>query len=205
MASAIARNTLSAMILSGGASSRMGQDKAWVCVDGVPLLQRTCAIAQACAQSVVVVTRWESHRAIAPVTCDVLLESEFAIAGAGPLVAFAQAFPRISTEWVLLLACDLPALQAAIVQRWMTQWDGRAIALLPRTGDRWEPLCGFYHRDCLPSLQACVAQGERSFQRWLASIAVQAIAMSDDAIAPEQAMLFNCNTPQDLAQIPPQY
>ena len=114
----------------------------------------------------------------------------------GPLVGFAQALAQVQTEWVLLLACDLPRLKAEVLQAGAGQLNRvNEIAFLPK-GDRgWEPLCGFYRTSCRPSLERSIAQGDRSFQRWLAGETVREWQGVD------RAMLFNCNTPADLEQI----
>jgi molybdopterin-guanine dinucleotide biosynthesis protein A len=195
--------SLSAIVLAGGQSSRMGQDKALISIDGVPLLRRVCDVALQCTPQVYVVTPNEQYREILPNACHLVAEKF--LSGEkphGPLVGFAQGLTQVQTDWVLLLACDLPHLSAEILQNWAQELNnaGAAIALLPKTEKGWEPLCGFYRPSCLPSLTAAVNQGERSFQRWLAQAAVKEILFSD---SPEErlrqhAMLFNCNTPVDL-------
>ncbi|MEO0870008.1 MAG: molybdenum cofactor guanylyltransferase, partial [Cyanobacteria bacterium J06642_11] len=62
-------------------------------------------------------------------------------------------------------------------------------AALPRHLSRWEPLCGFYHRRCLPALTKAIQQNERSFQKWLANETVVPLQVTDPK------MLRNCNTP----------
>ncbi len=204
--------SLSAMILAGGQSSRMGQDKAQILVHGVPLLRRICEVALQCSSSVFVVTsRPETYRAILPDGCELLQEQPLPHESLphGPLVGFSQGLAYVQTEWVLLLACDLPCLQVDILQRWIDQLDHQLnqhdelTALLPWTQYGWEPLCGFYRTSCLIRLRSFIQQGGRSFQRWLAQESVYAIAFSDDPVQQQQErrMLFNCNTLEDLASL----
>ncbi len=200
--------SLSVIILAGGQSSRMGRDKALIVVEGIPLLRRTCAIALHCSSQVFVVTSAiRDYSKIVPDRCGVIEEKLLPGKSKpqGPLVGFTHGLVQIKTTWVLLLACDLPRLNQEILQRWMRQLPqvGNAIALLPQGKKGWEPLCGFYRTDCLPSLTQFMNQGGRSLQAWLAQASVQTIQFSDDPDTQkqEQAMLFNCNTPEDLRQI----
>ncbi|MBM0743856.1 molybdenum cofactor guanylyltransferase [Phormidium sp. CLA17] len=200
--------SLSVIILAGGQSSRMGRDKALIRVDGTPMLQRTCEIAMQCAPQVFVVTTGvRPYSGIVPARCSVIEESPLKGESKpqGPLVGFVQGLTQTQAEWVLLLACDLPRLSQAVLQRWMLQLMqvNGAMALLPKSQKGWEPLCGFYRTDCLPSLTQFMNQGGRSLQAWLAQASVQAIQFSDDPNIKrqEQAMLFNCNTPEDLLQV----
>lgn len=202
-------NSLAAIVLAGGQSSRMGQDKALIPVQGVPLLRRTCDVAARCSSQVYVVTsRTEIYRPLLPAQCQLVSEQPLfqATQPQGPLIGFAQGLAVVATDWVLLLACDLPYLQADLLQRWMQQLDflePAIAALLPHHEKGWEPLCGFYRTTCLPRLSTFIQQGGRSFQHWLAQEAVQEISFSpiESIRIREQQMLFNCNTPDDLEKI----
>lgn len=202
--------TVAAMILAGGQSSRMGQDKALICLHDIPLLRRIHDVAAQCAATVYVVTPWvERYAAILPATCQLIQEQPGRDEGQngsthGPLLGFAQGWAQLpnSVDWVLLLACDLPYLDGAVLQGWsqmLDQVDARAIALVPRRYQRWEPLCGFYRVAALPQLMAFIQQGGRSFQRWLDQSVVQPLSIPVMESAPDP--LFNCNTPDDLAHL----
>ncbi|MEB3309855.1 MAG: molybdenum cofactor guanylyltransferase [Snowella sp.] len=187
---------LTAIILAGGQSSRMGQDKTLLVFDGLPLLTRICQAAQAIATPVYVITPWpERYQAIIPASCQLLQETQ---PHQGPLIGFAQVLPQVKTEWVLLLACDLPYLTPITLQDWavnLEKVDSDAIALLPLSDKGWEPLAGFYRISSFPLLQAYIAQGGQSFQGWLSLQAVTELTIGD------RSVLFNCNTVKDLEKL----
>ena len=187
---------LTTIVLAGGQSARMGQDKALIPIAGVPLLRRICGVALQLSPKVYIVTAWpERYRSIVPPECR-LIPEQVQEKPQGPLVGFAQALAQVQTEWVLLLACDLPRLEAETLRAWAGQLPSVSeTAFLPR-GDRgWEPLCGFYRTRCLPSLKRAIAQGDRSFQQWLAGESVRELLVSD------RSLLFNCNTPEDWERV----
>ena len=201
------RSKLTAIVLAGGRSSRMGQDKALIPIQGVSMLQLVCGVAESCADTVYVVTPWQERyeHLVSPKSQfirEVLLSEGEAINRVsttplphGPLVGFAQGLAHVQTEWVLLLACDLPKLRVEVLQDWTTRLDSvgdEAIAALAHHTKGWEPLCGFYRRRCLPTLIEFINEGGRSFQGWLKQHPVQLLPL------PEPEMLFNCNTPEDL-------
>ncbi|MCS6815457.1 MAG: molybdenum cofactor guanylyltransferase [Cyanobacteria bacterium] len=187
---------LSALILAGGLSSRMGKDKALSLWQGIPLLQQVCTVAANCCPTIYVITPWpDRYKTLVSNVCWIHEDQP----GQGPLVALTQGLMHIPTDWVLLLACDLPCLQATVLQQWAMQLatlPAETLAFAPYHHDRWEPLCAFYRRRAQLSLQAFVQQGGRSFQRWLAQNPVQSIPVE----AEMAAMLRNCNTPADLAE-----
>ena len=193
-------NNLTAIVLAGGQSSRMGQDKALISVEGVPLLQFVCNIAASCADTVYIVTPWpERYQHLVLPRCQFIREA----ATQGPLVGFAQGLAEVKSEWVLLLACDLPKLRVEVLQDWAASLDSvpedaftsggaQPIAALAHHAKGWEPLCGFYRRRCLPQLLEFINEGGRSFQQWLHNHSVQLLSL------PTPEVLFNCNTPEDL-------
>ncbi|MGB5595137.1 MAG: molybdenum cofactor guanylyltransferase [Crocosphaera sp.] len=187
---------LSAIILAGGKSSRMGQDKALIEIQGVPLLQRTATLIQAYVEPIYIITPWiERYQRIISPNCHLLREISPSGETQGPLVGFAQALVHVKTEWVLLLACDLPNLTVTALEEWLRELEqvsSEAIACLPRHHKGWEPLCGFYRSSCLNSLETFIESGGRSFQQWLQNHSVQELSVSDCHL------LLNCNTPDDL-------
>ena len=186
---------IAAIVLAGGKSARMGQDKALINFKDRPLLTQICTLAQECATQVYVVTPWlEKYQDILPRNCQLIHEE----VNQGPLMGFAVGLPSIKQEWVLLLACDLPLLTTSTIKQWcqyLPTVPHSTIALLPRSNSFWEPLCGFYRRSCLPLLQEYLQQGGKSFQSWLSHHQVQELPVSD------RQVLFNCNTPEDLDKI----
>jgi molybdopterin-guanine dinucleotide biosynthesis protein A len=190
--------SLSAIVLAGGRSSRMGEDKALISIDGVPLLRRVCLTAQSCTDQIYLVSPWGERyqSALSEIPVTILPEIQPADSAPGPLRGFAQALSQIRpADWLLLLACDLPNLQPAILQQWITLLPNlppNTLALLPQNpAGWWEPLCGFYRVEVAAELEQYLATGGSSFQGWLKQIAVAPLPY-------ESEMLFNCNQPADL-------
>ncbi len=188
---------LVALVLAGGKSSRMGTDKALILWHGQPMLQRVVGAIRELPllSSVYILTPWPD-RYQGQITGDYqwLLESN---PGNGPAIAISQGFAQINAEWILLLACDLPKLQSSILQQWQQELatlPPEILALVPRSGERWEPMCGFYRKKARESLEAFIQQGGRSLQGWLNLIPVRSISLGQG----EKEMLLNCNKPEDL-------
>jgi len=192
--SLIAKNYLVALILAGGKSSRMGEDKALILWQNIPMLKRVYQVASKCTERVYIITSWpEKYQSILPTECEWLTEQKTE----GPLVALAQALTQINSDWILLLGCDLPLLNSDIIQAWVAQLNQLSpeiLALVPQQFQRWEPLCGFYRQQIKIELQKTIDRGQNSFQKLLAQIPVQPLSIDSQTTK----MLFNCNTPLDL-------
>jgi len=190
---------LSTIILAGGRSARMGRDKALIPIYGIPMLQLICTIAEACTDKVYIVTPWpERYQELlipkSEFIREVPLPEETGNESRthGPLVGFMQGLAVVKTNWVLLLACDLPNLRLEILQKWISKLDiipENTLAALVQDNQIWQPLCGFYRSHCLPELNQYVKEGGRSFQQWLRSYTVEVLPLE----YPE--MLFNFNSP----------
>jgi molybdenum cofactor guanylyltransferase len=191
---------LAAVILAGGQSRRMGRDKALLpvyplssesvkAIDVTTLLQQTCAVAKSCTDQVFVLS---STSYDLPLGCQWVSEDP---PHQGPLKAFSGCLEQIKSEWILLLACDLPYLDAQALQRWigeLEQVPASSIAYLAPHTKGWECLCGFYRQQCHQSLRNFVMAGGDSFQDWLRDQDVQTIP------AVESSMFINWNSPEDL-------
>lgn len=189
-----------AIVLAGGESSRMGKDKALLTIGNGTLLSQICRVAAEYAHKVYVVTPWiERYRDILPPHCQLVKEKLAEDARSNtPLIGFVRGLQLVETEWVLLLACDLPQLSSSQVKQWSLELATvlpTEKAFLPRNSKGWEPLCGFYRRNCLSCLENYIENGGRSFQSWLAVNNVRELLVSD------RSCLFNCNTPQDWQSI----
>jgi molybdopterin-guanine dinucleotide biosynthesis protein A len=204
-----------AIALAGGKSSRMGSDKALLQINGETLLFKTCRTALEVADAIYVVVRSHQQYEIA-IANFLSITNYFMVVDQqfdGALVGFWQGIQTIHepSDWILLLACDLPNLQSDILQLWaahLADLPESAIAYLPRHTNydsnknpndnlrkQWEPLCGFYRWSCRDSLMEFINQGGRSFQKWLENLEVVEI---ENVSA---SMLFNCNTPQDFDSV----
>ena len=192
------KNYLVALILAGGKSSRMGEDKALIPWQNIPMLKRVYQVAAECTEKVYIITPWpEKYQSILPSECQWLTE----LNSQGPLIGFSQGIAQINSDWILLLGCDLPLLNSDIIKTWkkyLHQLSPEILALVPKKAQGWEPLCGFYRQEIKFELEKHIHRGDRSFQSLLNQIPVQSLTID----AAKAKMLHNCNIPADLiAQI----
>ena len=185
---------LTAAILAGGQSQRMGTDKAALEIGGMTLLERTARLALAAGLPVLVVGRVRPDGWALP-------EVRFipdAKPGLGPAGGLAAALHHAQTA-VLALACDLPLLTEEALHWLMAQVRSQFApsGLVTVNGDRREPLFAVYDLTCLPLTEARLAEGRRSL-RGIIEAGQFAFAPAPDWVA---AQLVNVNTPDEWRQI----
>ncbi len=145
------------VVLAGGRSSRFGADKALTVVGGTRLLDRTVAVLDSVCDDVVVVSSRPEHDVVGvPRIPDIRPEK-------GPLggmeAAFAHARER-GIPAVLVLACDLPAVDSALLRRLVSGLAEAPAVSVGRDGPPgFEPLCAIYRTSCLEPLKALLDEG----------------------------------------------
>ena len=192
---------VAAFVLAGGASSRMGRDKALMELLGVPLVVRTARLIEPLVAAVTIVGRPERYRSFG---LRMIADREIGEKGSdvhtlGPLVGIASALASTLVPWNLMLASDLPYLTCD----WLNWLLGRAVELqsqivMPRTRRGLEPLAAVYRRECAPSIARALERGVRKVTDALAELQVQTIEESEwRKIDPDGRVLSNMNTPAD--------
>jgi molybdenum cofactor guanylyltransferase len=180
------------IVLSGGASIRMGTDKAFLCVDGVPMVARVAAALHDAGAERVICVGGDLERlgALGLHTAPDLHP------GDGPLGGLLSAFAaRTDAPTLLVAPCDLLAPSAAAFRAIMGAVPGtRAIAVVPVCRGVRQPLNGAYGAAAHEPLSRVFAAGERSVKRALAAITVEEMHDIDPAA------LADADTPEDLAR-----
>ncbi len=192
---------ITAAVLAGGRSMRMGVDKTLLDFDGEPLVAHVVEIVGAvCASTLVVTNRPEALAAAGlPAGVSVVRDE---VAYQGPLGGLVTAMARSSEEWVLAVAADMPWLEPAVIR---ALWEARddADVVMPVSADGPEPLLALYRTAaCLPAARAALASGRRRIVAMLPNLAVVEIPVETlRGIDPELRSLVNINTPDDLAEM----
>jgi molybdopterin-guanine dinucleotide biosynthesis protein A len=167
----------------------MGRDKALLEIGGRPLVLRISEeLAKSCA-SVSIVGDPATYGSLGlPVVAD-------AFPGCGPLAGIEAALAATDAEWNLIAACDMPSIDAGVIE---TLFAAAADCALPRYPDgRAEPLCSVYRKRCHPAIRRALESGIRKVTDALrlledAGFHVAYVPVSDPA------SFANLNTPDDL-------
>jgi len=193
------RLPVTAAVLAGGRSLRMGVDKTLLSLDGRTLVARVCdAVGQVCAKTVVVTNRPEVlEDAGLPRGVEVLRDE---IAYQGPLGGLATALSSADTEWVLAVAADMPHLEPGVVRALYEARDGGDV-VVPITDKGPEPLLALYRTEaCIGPAHDALATGRRRLIALFSHVKVVEVPVDSLRIAdPDLRSLVNVNTPADLA------
>jgi len=146
----------SAAILAGGRSSRMGEDKSLLPIAGKPMIQHLCELLSEICDEVMIGANDPERFAFLRVP--VIRDRE---PDQGPLMAIASALDRARHELCFVVACDLPALEAAGVRRLVREASGFDAAVPMTSAGFLEPLHAVYRKTFLQAANAVLAAGGR--------------------------------------------
>jgi len=192
------QHEISAGILAGGASTRMGQDKALLDFRGKPLIVHQLEILRPLFDEVLIGANDPAPYAAfgARVVPD-LLDEPCALAGVHALIAHA------TTPYVFVIACDLPFLNPDLIRRLIKPREGVDV-VLPVSSKGPEPLHAVYSRTCLPAIEAAAAQATWKMTGFMKNVRVARVSIREaDWKVDGRSPFLNANTPADWREAKP--
>ena len=193
----VAHPDVAAAILAGGQARRFGGlDKSRLVVGGRTIIARQLDVLQQVAGDVFVVGPTDGRFADLPVRVHADV-----IAGCGALGGLHTALEVARADRVLVVACDLPFLEVAVMTRLVGLVAGHDAAWI--RGPRGpEPLVACYDRRARSAIGERLARGER---RVADLEQVLRVAWLDEGelmrLGSGRQMLANLNTPDDYARV----
>jgi molybdopterin-guanine dinucleotide biosynthesis protein A len=186
---------LTAFVLAGGKSSRMGCDKALVELGGRTLLERTLGLASEVASGVRVVGDPVKYGSFGALVADVYPER-------GPLGGIHAALVSTNTDLNLVLATDLPFLQMKFLRFLIaTARANEALVTVPQLGRYFEPLCAVYRKEFASVAAAALAKGENKVDALFTEPVTRTISEQEMRGAGFSASIFrNLNSPNDVVR-----
>ena len=183
-------------VLAGGQGKRLGGvPKAFLQLQGKPIVERTLSILQPiCARVLLAANNSEPFSDYA---LDVVPDQ---IPDKGAPGGLQTSLAASATDWVFLVACDMPHLAQPLIQHMyqhctqefdvvVCQWEGRP-----------EPLHAFYRTEIAGRLESMLRSGNPSFRDLYAQVRVR--RLEDVEQLSEQGRVFrSINTPADLAAV----
>lgn len=185
--------TLTAVLLAGGESRRMGTDKAEIVFNGEPLWQRQLRILRELRPEKIFVSA-RAERAWLPADAELLLDQP---PSRGPISGLAVALARMRTSHLIVLAVDMPFVTAAHLQK-LSERANPSCGVVPMIGDRAEPLAAVYPREVDVDLAQALAGNDWSLQPLVRHLADAGKIQFFDVSA-EADLYRSVNEPSDLS------
>lgn len=185
---------LTGIVLAGGASRRIGRDKAFLELDGRSLIEVVIErMAWVCAELLVVVNDVRPYAGLGVR----VVEDRFR--GVGVLGGLHAGLEAATHELTLAVGCDMPFLHLDLLRAFAGWAEGFDVAVLRHEdGEQVEPLHAVYRRTCLPAMEAAIRAGRRRIISFFPQVRVRYVTSAEVApFDPDLSSFRNVNTPEE--------
>ena len=182
---------LSAFILAGGKSTRMGTNKALIKIDNQDMILHSLNLAAKFTKAVFISgEKAEYHGFNIPMVKDKINDI-------GPLGGIFSCLQQSTSTYNLFLPCDVPYLSESVIQKLINSiFTNNYQAVIAKSHKGNEPLISVMNKNILPTIQTQIELTDYKMQNLLAKINYSFIDFSE--LSNSNTLLFNnINTPTD--------
>ncbi|MFI5251780.1 MAG: molybdenum cofactor guanylyltransferase [Bacteroidota bacterium] len=188
-------NEIPAFILAGGKSTRMGQDKALLDLDGKPFIERIASTLDKLFTTITIITDQKEPYEFLKlhIQSDIIKES-------GPLGGIHAALVRSSAKHIFVISCDLPFVTAKLIER-LADKRFDADVILPTDNKIAQPLCAVYSRASFPFVVKHLREKQYSVSRCLEDMKTLTVSTYNTVNKFGFSVINNINTPEDYERM----
>jgi molybdopterin-guanine dinucleotide biosynthesis protein A len=188
---------LTAIILAGGASTRMGRDKAWLDWQGQSFLVHAVRRVQAAGAGEIFISG-RPGMDYSALQLPVLVDLE---PNLGPLGGIERGLAAAASPLVLFSAVDMPHLTTEFLAQLISHCEPN-LGCVPMLPGGWEPLVAVYPTRAHPIVTDLLAEGRRSARAFAERCHEHGLIRPWPVPHHFQACCTNCNSPADLPPLP---
>ena len=174
----------------------MGINKAFIQVEGVPIIKRIHDLFRELFQEVIIVTNEKDLFS----NFDSKIYSDL-IPGKGALGGLYTGIFFSSFYHSFCVACDMPFIKKSLVQYLVENMDD-ADVIVPRTKDGLQPLHAIYSKNCVDPIRNSIDEGKSKIIDIYCQVKVKIVDEKDFlCLDPGRESFINVNTPEELLSI----
>jgi len=189
----LTKHSITGVILSGGKSIRMGENKAFLEIRGKRIIEHTVDVLQRMCNQVILVTNelLEYSYLDLEIAVDLIPKS-------GPLVGIYTGLSYASHSYSFITACDMPFLNRKVIEYMLTIRKNYDV-VIPHLNDGYHPLHALYSRRCINFIEEVIREDNLKVTDFFNRVRVREVS-SDEIISldPDLNSFLNINTPEDL-------
>ena len=187
------KESITGIILAGGKSSRMGQDKAFILFSGRPLIEVVIENLSSLFKNLLIISNNQSLYA----KYEIEVQPDI-LEGKGPLGGIHAGLHFSKTKYAFVTACDMPYLNPELV-RFLSNETGDYDVIIPEFRQRLEPLCAIYSSNCIEPIEKHLSSGNLKITDFISQVNTCVINEKDvRSFDPEGLSFVNINTPEDI-------
>lgn len=174
----------------------MGEDKAFIQIEGVPIISRIYDLFKELFQEVIIVTNQkELFRNFNSKIREDLIPDKGALGGLYTGIFFS------SFQYSFCVACDMPFIKKSLVQYLIKNIQDDDV-VVPRTKDGFQPLHAIYSKNCLDPIKRIIEEGKYKIIDFYGMARVRIVEEEDFlSLDPFRESFINVNTPEELLSL----
>jgi len=185
---------LTAALITGGKSTRMGRDKAWLAVDGEPLWRRQLATLRTLEPAEIFVCGAGRDDLAAP-DARALLD---AVPDRGPLGGLTAALAAAAEPFVVVLAVDLPAMTAEVLAELVEEASTDGVGVVPELEGFYQGLAAVYPRALVECAARLAVDADHSLQHFIREGIAAGLLRARPVAECDRGLFANWNAPGDV-------
>ena len=184
------------VILAGGISSRMGQDKGLLLLNNQPLVKHIIQALKPITNQIIIISNNDDYKVFGyPVYKDLIKEK-------GPVGGIYTALTYSSTKYNIIISCDTPFVTTELLKFLLKHSEGHKITI-PKFKNKIHPLIGVYHQSIKSTFKSNLDKNQLKLMLVNQSLNCNIVKM--DGKFNDKKLFYNINTPSDLKQAQNEY
>ncbi len=180
---------INAIILAGGQSKRMGENKAFLPLGETTFIKTLIQTLEPITDRIII----SGNNNVYSFLGHPVVEDEHK--NCGPLAGIYAGLNKTDTNWNLIVSVDSPFINAKLIKE-LKQHIKTQQVLIAETNERQMPLVGFYHKSCKTSIKSALERGSFKVMTILNELKTERIRIQESY----NTLLTNVNTPQDYKE-----
>jgi molybdopterin-guanine dinucleotide biosynthesis protein A len=174
----------------------MGKNKAFIEIDGVPIIQRVHALFRTLFSEIIIVTnKVELFKNLDARIYGDLIPNQGALGGLYTGIYYS------SFRNAFCVACDMPFLKSSVIQYLIEKINDHDV-VVPRTKDGLEPLHAIYSKNCLDPIRKIMEGRQFKVLDFYPMVKVRIVEESEFCtLDPARESFLNVNTPEELSLV----
>ena len=182
------------IILAGGKSSRMGEDKGLVLLNGKPMIQYVIEALKEVVSNIIIISNNASYNKFGvPVYSDIIKNK-------GPVGGIYTGLYHSTTELNFCISCDVPMVSSDFIF-WLLNKSGNASITLPMCKDKVHQMIGVYSKQVLSYFKESAEKEHLKLSQVNKNMACKIIDIEKEYANFEELIFSNINTKNELISI----
>lgn len=187
----IQKKNITAILLAGGKSSRMGADKGFIDLNGSPFASHIIEAVRPLVGQIMIVSTNNAYDVFKLKRVDDIIRD------AGPLAGLFTGLFYSETTYNLVLSCDIPLINGAVLNKLIEGFDPETDVTQIQSNGKTMPLIAIYKKECMHACLEQLKKGERRLRTAVATLNTKTISL-DPELDP---YVRNINTIHELKEI----